>query len=66
MGILDGQGQLTLLSVVQSGKKLSSSKILCISLLSGSLKKIGSIVTETFDIILVTLEKIILMLDMYV
>ena len=39
---LDAQGQLTLISVVQSGRN----SILCISLLSVSLKRIGSIATE--------------------
>ena len=34
---LDDQGQLTLLSVVQSGRNWNTSKILCIPLLSATL-----------------------------
>ena len=48
MGIfLDVQVQLTLLSVlVQSGRNSNSARILCISSLSASLKRIRSIETE--------------------
>ena len=43
---LDAQGQVTLLSVVQPDKNLNTSKIVCISSLSASLKMIRSIATE--------------------
>ena len=47
MGIFpDAKGQLTQYSVVRSGRNSNSSKILCMSLLPASLKRIGSIATE--------------------
>ena len=47
MGIFsDAQGQLTPLSVVRSGRNSNSSKILCMSSLPASLKRIGSIATD--------------------
>ena len=43
MGIfLDAQGQLTSQSVVRSGRNSNSSKILCMSSLPASIKRIGS------------------------
>ena len=44
--VLDAQGQLTPKSVVRSGWNLNSFKILCMSLLPASIKKIGSKATE--------------------
>ena len=44
--VLDTQGQLTPKSVVRSGQNLNSFKILCMSLLPASIKKIGSKATE--------------------
>ena len=47
MGIFsDAQGQPTPYSVVRSGRNSNSSKILCMSSLPTSLKRIGSIATE--------------------
>ena len=43
---LDTQGQLTLLSVVQSGRYSNSSEILCMSSLPACIKRIGSKTTE--------------------
>ena len=40
--VLNVQGQLTPKSVVQSGRNSNSSKILCISSLPASIKRIGS------------------------
>ena len=42
----DAQGQLTLYSVIRSGRNSNSSKILCMSSLPASLKRNGSIATE--------------------
>ena len=44
---LDAQGQLTLLSLVQSGQNSNSSRSLCTSLLHASIKRIRSKATET-------------------
>ena len=47
MGIfLDSQGQLTLQSVVRSGRNSNSSEILCMSSLPASIKQIGSKATK--------------------
>ena len=44
--VLDAQGQLTLLSVVRSGRNSNSSEIVCMSSLPASIKKIRSNATE--------------------
>ena len=44
--VLDAQGQLTLKSVVRSGRNLNSFEILCMYSLPASIKKIGSKATE--------------------
>ena len=44
--LFDAQGQLTLWSVVRSGRNSNSSEILCMSLLPASIERIGSKTTE--------------------
>ena len=44
--VLDAQGQLTMLSVVRSGRNSNSSEIVCMSSLPASIKKIRSKATE--------------------